>query len=29
VTITVDQSNSVTLHNTTLSQLTNHNIHIV
>ena len=29
VTITVDASNSVTLHNTTLSQLTNNNIHIV
>jgi Ca2+-binding RTX toxin-like protein len=29
VTITVDQSNSVTLHNTTLSQLINHNVHIV
>ena len=29
VTITIDSSNSVTLHNTTLSQLTNQNIHIV
>ena len=29
VTITIDASNSVTLHNTTLSQLTNQNIHIV
>ena len=29
VTIAIDPSNSVTLHNTTLSQLTNNNIHIV
>ena len=29
VTIAIDPSNSITLHNTTLSQLTNHNIHIV
>jgi large repetitive protein len=29
VTITVDPSNSITLHNTTLSQLTSNNIHLI
>ena len=29
VTVTIDSSNSVTLHNTTLSQLNSNNIHIV
>ena len=29
VAVSIDSSNSITLHNTTLSQLTNNNIHIV